>query len=271
MDALLAPVEDLMRTVAQDEIMSRFGLLKRHEINSKSHARDLVTTADLESEHRLAQGLSALLDDSTVVGEEDCFRNREILDRLTKPQPVWVVDPLDGTHNFSQGKPCFAVICALVVGGETQMGWILDPVSGVCATVLRGGGVRINGQRRVIDAPPQINQMTGSVGDGQRKRLQMTPPTKDFHRPQHLVRYHCCGREYIDMMVGKIHFVLYGGNLMPWDHCAGTLMVAEAGGYARMRDDKSPYDPTDKSTGRQLLLAPNEQTFETLDKILFSG
>ena len=44
-----------------------------------------------------------------------------------EPAPVWVLDPLDGTRNFAEGRPCFCVIVALVDQQITQAGWIFDP------------------------------------------------------------------------------------------------------------------------------------------------
>ena len=271
MDALVHNVEELLRQVAEQEILSRFGQLQSEDIQTKAHARDVVTTADLEAENRLHEGLSKLLPGSAVIGEEDCFRNPEILNRMTGDQPVWVVDPLDGTNNFAQGKPCFAMICALVEGGETQMGWIYDPIAGVCATTRRGEGVYLAGRKLTIELPETLEQMTGSLGDGMRKRVQARKEDGEAGLPQHLVRYHCCGREYLDLLLGKIHFALYGGQLMPWDHAAGTLMIEEASGYGRIREDKSIYDPSRIGTGKHLLLAPNEHTFDTLHKVLFKG
>ena len=275
MDSLVHDVEDLLRHVAEQEILSRFGQLQRHEIQSKLRPGDVVTIADLEAERRLVEGLSKLLPSSAVIGEEDCFRNPKVLDRLDGDLPVWVIDPLDGTNNFAKGKPCFAMICALIEGGETQMGWIYDPIAGVCATTRRGEGVYLSGQKVVIEAPDNLDQMTGSLGDGTRKRLEQRKEDGEANMPLHLLRYHCCGREYLDMLVGKIHFALYGGRLMPWDHAAGTLMVEEAGGYARIREDKSPYEPAvhghGHGHGEQLLLTPNEHTFDTLHQILFKG
>jgi len=271
MDSLVHDVEELLRRVAEQEVLSRFGQLQRHEIKSKHRLDDMVTIADLESERCLAEGLAQMLPSSTVIGEEDCFRNPNILDRLEGDVPVWVIDPLDGTNNFAKGIPCFAMICALVEGGETQMGWIYDPVAGVCATTRRGEGVYLGGQKMKIEAPDKLDQMTGSLGDGMRKRLQKRKDVGETNLPLHLLRYHCCGREYLDMLVGKIHFALYGGHLMPWDHAAGTLMLEEAGGYARIREDKSLYAPATHGHGEQLLLTPNEQTFDALHQVLFNG
>jgi len=270
MHALLHDVEELLRHVADEEILSRFGKLDRHEIHTKHHAGDVVTTADLEAEYRLTEGLTKLIPSSTVIGEEECFRKPETLDHLKDSGPVWTVDPLDGTGNFAKGKPCFAMICALMEGGQTQMGWIFDPVAGVCATAQRGHGVFVGGQRRMMENPGGPHAMTGSLGDSLRKRLQPRIDAEEEGLPRHLVRYHCCGREYLDLLVGKLHFALYGGRLMPWDHAAGGLMVEEACGYGRICKDKSPYAPAVHGSGEHLLVSTDENSFDILKQMLFN-
>ena len=269
MDALVHDVENLLRHVAEEEILSRFRKLERDEIRAKSsHPNDLVTTADLEAENRLVEGLTRLLPDSAVVAEEEASRHPEVLERISGNAPVWSIDPLDGTGNFAQGKPCFAMICSLIEGGETQMGWIFDPIAGVCATARRGEGVYLGGQKIILNASTGMERMTGSLGDGMKKRLESRRASDGAGWPQHVVRYHCCGREYLDMLVGKLHFIVYGGRLMPWDHAAGALMIEEARGFARLRGDKSPYDPAQPHGGKELMLTTSEGAFDALDRML---
>jgi len=266
MDSLVHNVEDLLRQVAEQEILTRFGKLQPSDIFRKSEHGDLVTVADLEAENRIREGLLKLVPDSVVVGEEDAFKSPDILDKLHGDQAVWVVDPVDGTGNFAKGKPCFAVMCALIEGGETQMGWILDPVAGACITARLGQGTYLEGQRLTISPPLDgLKSMTGSLGEGLQKRLAKKGP---HNRPERIVRYRCVGREYMDLVLGKLHFALYGGKMMPWDHAAGTLMVAEAGGIARTMIENQAYSPVHFGYGERLLMASDEASFDALVPIL---
>jgi fructose-1,6-bisphosphatase/inositol monophosphatase family enzyme len=268
MDKLVPAVEELLRNVAEQEVMSRFGRLSEGDVRHKGKHGDLVTAADLEAENRIREGLLRLLPDSIVIGEEGCFKTPEILDKLNGDDPVWVVDPVDGTRNFARGKPCFAVMVALIEHGETRLGWILDPISGACATVEKGRGAFVSGQKmnlsQLADNTGGLGNLIGSVGDGVKNRLLARQEKGEDGLPKHLVRYHCAGREYMDLALGKIHFALYGGQMMPWDHAAGTLLVTEAGGYARTIGDKKIYDPRHHGHGKRLLMAPDEATFDAL-------
>lgn len=264
-------VEELLRHVAEQEVMSRFKRLGEGDVRHKGKHGDLVTLADLEAENRIREGLKKLLPDSAVIGEEGCYKNPEILDELNGAGPVWVVDPVDGTRNFAHGKPCFAVMCALIEGGETQMGWILDPISGACATAQKGRGAFVSGQKMAMKSPDGPEHLRGSVGERIQSRLKARRDKGESGLPGHYVRYHCVGREYMDLALGKIHFALYGGKMMPWDHAAGTLLVAEAGGFARTIGGKSPYSPVVHGHGERLLIAPDEAAFDALCPLFDQG
>jgi len=268
MDSLLNNVENLLRHVAGQEILSRFGKLGPDDVHTKNGPFDVVTTADLESENRIREGLLKLIPESMVVGEEEAFKNPESLARLNGSAPVWLIDPLDGTGNFVKGKPCFAVICALVENGITQMGWIFDPITDVCIFVKRGCGVYLGDQQLFLKVTDlELSSMMGSLGEGLQKRLQNKPDRLNLG---HLVRYHCVGREYMDLALGKLNFALYGGKMMPWDHAAGVLMVEEAGGYVRTIGNTEFYSPLRHGSGDHLLVTPDKKTFNSLNKLLFS-
>ena len=70
---------------------------------------------------------------------------------------------------------------------------------------------------------------------------------------------HCAGREYLDLLTGAQHFVLFWRTL-PWDHAPGVLLVREAGGVAR-RFDGTDYHPADDDDARGLLVAADEWTW----------
>lgn len=268
MDSLLPAVETLLRQVAEQEIMSRFGQLSEGDVRHKGKQGDLVTVADLEAENRIRAGLLRLLPDSTVVGEEGCFNTPELLEKLKDTGPVWVVDPVDGTRNFARSKPIFAVMVALIENGQTLMGWILDPISGTCATVEKGRGAFVSGQKMTMRNPSSqaggLESLMGSVGERVQNKIVARQTSGVTGLPRHYVRYHCVGREYMDLALGKIHFALYGGKMMPWDHAAGALLVTEAGGFARTIGDKNPYSSIHHGHGERLLIAPDEATFDAL-------
>lgn len=247
----LAAVAAIMRQVARTEILPRFRTLQAHQIREKSPG-NLVTEADVEAERALEHELTALLPGSTVVGEEAVAHDARILDRLSGEAPVWVLDPVDGTANFAHGRPVFGVMVALVQGGATRAGWILDPLNDRVAMAEAGQGAWLDGQRLRAAAARPIAEMTGSLGYRRSKALAA--------KVARLVRHGAAAHDYIDLVTGAIHFA-YFRRLTVWDHAAGALIFQEAGGYARLIDGQ-PYRPAPSQTG--ILLAPDGASWREL-------
>ena len=123
----LENVAEILKECAEKYILPRYKTLADHEISSKSGPRDLVTHADIDVEEHLKRVLPDLLPGSIVIGEESVSSGRASLDILKDiTQSIWVVDPVDGTHNFVHHKSEFGIMLACVVNGVTQYSWIYD-------------------------------------------------------------------------------------------------------------------------------------------------
>jgi len=140
-------VSALIRETAEAEILPRYQRLEAVDIRQKSGPQDLVTAADLASEARLERALRAHLPGSAVVGEEGAFADPTLLERLRGAGAVWIIDPVDGTINFCEGRPHFVVIVALVRDGVIVAGWLHDVLAGETAVAARGAGAWIGGRR----------------------------------------------------------------------------------------------------------------------------
>ncbi len=255
-----AAVIAIMRRVAAEEILPRFQALAAGDVWEKKPG-DTVTIADIEAEKRLTEALTALLPGSAVVGEEGAAADAGVLAALGGPAPVWVIDPVDGTQNFADGKPCFAVIVALCAGGETTAGWILDPVSDEAVWARPGQGAWMGNRRLGVADPAPVEKMRGSVWRKVRQRLGPTFPGR-------FQRLGCVGREYMDLALGTLHFARYGGRLKPWDHAAGVLIHAEAGGFAALMEGKVAYRAGPELREGVLLMAPDEAGWDALHAAL---
>lgn len=230
----LESVDNIIREVAKAVILPRFGNLKAGEVRTKSSARDFVTIADLEAERMLTTALTALLPGSCVVGEEGVAADKAMLDRLSGDSPVWVIDPVDGTANFTEGNPTFGVMVALVQGGQTLAGWIHDPLGGRTAMAKKGEGAWMAGEKLSVAPACPVNEMTGAFYS--KSKLPRLAETVKRRRCTS-----CAAFDYLGTLEGKSHFVLFS-RLMPWDHASGVLIHGEAGGYAALTDGRS-YAP----------------------------
>ena len=260
-------VSQIITETAKALITPRFQQLNESDVREKSPG-DLVTIADVEAEKRLEAELTALVPGSLVVGEEEAEDFPSVLDRINQDAPVWVLDPLDGTRNFAHGREPFAVIVAYCQGGETLMGWIHDPMSGETVWAAKGQGCWCGNNRLSIAEAGPVDEMKGSLSPNVSKRLKAVPGA-----PKKINRVGCVGRDYMDLALGRLDFARYAYRLKPWDHAAGVLIHAEAGGVNRLlkagRDYHPDLNPMDaQSTGETLIMAPNLMTLECLRELL---
>jgi len=161
-------------------------------------------------------------------------------DLIAGDDPVWVIDPLDGTSNFVAGRAAFGVIVALVVRGETRMGWIHDPNAGHTATAECGSGAWLNSKRLAVMVPASTAALRGVMATkffpaSLREQLNARRSLFKRHRQSH------AAGDYVELVRGTLDFSLYQRTL-PWDHAAGVLLYAEAGGYSA-RLDGTAYRP----------------------------
>lgn len=256
-------VEAIIREAAELDILPRFQRLARHEVMEKK-AGEVVTVADIEAERRLSRELAALVPGSRVVGEEAASRDPALLDTLAGEGPAWLVDPVDGTGNFAAGKPLFAVIVSFLVDGETRAGWIHDPVSATTATAVRGEGAWYGGERMRSASPVPLETMVGSLNYSWFAPHDRQEIRRRAHRFREIRIYRCAAHDYLALARGEKQFSLYR-RLWPWDHAAGVLILAEAGGHTA-RLDGEPYRAFDRVQG--LLSASDTETWERVRRFL---
>ncbi|MFQ5350453.1 MAG: inositol monophosphatase family protein, partial [Thermoanaerobaculia bacterium] len=112
---------------------------------------DLVTRADRESEEAILGEIQRRYPEHSILAEEGGSRGGQA-------DYQWLVDPLDGTSNFLQGLPIYAVSVACRHGDEIVAGVILDPQGGNRFSATRGAGATWNGK------PMQVSDRPGLAG-----------------------------------------------------------------------------------------------------------
>ncbi|MER8580071.1 inositol monophosphatase family protein [Mesorhizobium sp. M1423] len=270
-DSAIDWLADLLSDAAVAEIMPRFRRLSEGDVRRKTSAADLVTEADVNAERLITARLLQRYPKAMIVGEEACSDDPTLLDGLGDAELAFVVDPVDGTFNFASGVPLFGVMLGVVVKGETVAGIIHDPVGKDWLVGVSGAGSHIrhahgNFEKVHVAKPAPISEMTGAVSwhylpepDRSRLARNQTKSLSQFN-------YRCAAHEYRLLASGHGHFVVYN-KLMPWDHLAGVLIHAEAGGYAA-RFDGSAYLPSHLGGG--LLVAPDRESWRELRRELWA-
>jgi myo-inositol-1(or 4)-monophosphatase len=186
---------------------------------------NFVTQTDLEIESYLQQALLQEFPDHRVLSEETAA------DTDTEGW-VWVIDPLDGTHNFVSGIPFFCVNIALCYDGEPTVAVTYDPNHKEAFWAERGQGAWVNDRPASVSSQPTVQASVLGVDLGYDDRrgsaalqiaYQLFPGVQCVRIPGSAalgLAYASCGR--YDLFLH--HF------LFPWDIAAGILLVREAGG-----------------------------------------
>lgn len=254
-------VSALMRRAAETEILPRFRALESHEIAEKSGPDDLVTAADLAVEAMLDSALRDLLPGSMVLGEEAAAKDRSVLGILDIEEWVWVIDPVDGTHNFAHGREPFGIIVSLVRRGEVVAGWIHDPLKGQTLVAEEGSGAYLEGERVHVAEAREIREMRAALYIGKSRApalYERYRAIKDTLGPR---SYHrCVAAEHWALATGALHYAIFTLQL-PWDHAAGMRIFREAGGHLALIDG-SPYIVRGSKT--PVLLAPDPESWRRI-------
>jgi fructose-1,6-bisphosphatase/inositol monophosphatase family enzyme len=265
--ALLDRLGRVVREVADAEIAPRFQRLAPSDVFGKPSIEDptdLVTAADRAAEAALTLRLPELVPGSSVVGEEAVSADASVLERLRGREPVWIVDPLDGTRNFAAGRGPYGCMVALVERGELLASAIYLPLLGHMYLAERGSGAYCDGVR-IPPRPPADDVLAGTVYVRYMPESAGAAVTAraSQHRQQPDVM--CAAHEYTELASGRKDYVHYY-RLLPWDHAPGALLVREAGGVVRHPDGRE-YHVFDQR--ESTLVAPDEPTWQRARLELF--
>lgn len=236
LSALDAEILSLMRFAAERAMLPRFRNLAAGEVEMKG-ADDPVTIVDREVEAFLSDALTRLAPGVAVVGEEAVHADASVLEHLSGQ--CWIIDPLDGTANFAQGKAPFGIIVALADGGEAVAGWIYDPLKNRFCHARAGEGAFVDGER-IAARTTGLAQPVAAVS-----RIFLTPEEAaelDSRIAPHYTLAdipRCAAEQYPRLALGENDVSSFKRTLA-WDHAAGALWLNEAGGKAA-RIDGSAY------------------------------
>ena len=188
---------------------------------------DLVTEADVTSERVLVEGIRSAFPDHAVLGEES--HHDEI-----NSEHLWIVDPLDGTTNFTHGIPHYAVSIAYWHRGRPVCGVVLNPSRGDLFTATAGSGAFHNGRRISVTPAQTLSEVLVGVGFYYDRGAMMEATlgaVGDLFRQQ-IRGIRRMGTASLDLC--QVALGCYGSffefQLSPWDFAAGMLILQEAGG-----------------------------------------
>lgn len=262
MHALYRQVATLMETVAAEVVLPRYQNLAAEEIEEKA-ADDYVTIADKESEIRLHEGLSKILPEAGVVGEEAVAADPTVLDNVGNGLQ-WIIDPIDGTGNFAAGRAPFGIMVGLVDNGIIQAGWILDPLTGRMCHAALGGGAYIDDERIAAKETGADKPIAALAVYFLTPEQRAEIAVKAEGRLTLVDIPRCAAEQYPRLMLGTNDMALFERS-HPWDHAAGALLLNESGAKLARRDG-TPYIIGDNKRG--LLGASSPRMWDLAASIL---
>ena len=218
------------------EILNAHNNRHKLEFTIESKGLDgLVTEIDRYSEELLIAMLKESYPTHSFLGEEFGLQEGKGNDK----DWCWVIDPLDGTHNFIHGLPHFCVSIGVQKNGVTEHGIIYDPVRDEMFSASRGKGARLNQRRISVSEHKTIDGgffTTGHPLERNRAEGKVSYAKEHFESLQKICeqggQVRRVGSAALDLAyVAAGRFDGYFEmSIKPWDICAGELIVTEARG-----------------------------------------
>ncbi len=197
------------------------------EISSKGGYSNIVTSSDVAVQKFLCEKLAAALPGSGFYCEEEDFIT------MKTDGYVWVIDPIDGTANYSRGIPNCAISVALVKDNIAQMGVVYSPYANELFTAVKGEGAFFNGRKIHVSDRVFANGLFCTAFSLYRR--EYTDICIDFMKEVYTIcndfrRFGVASLEICYLAMGRCD-LYFEYRLSPWDYAAASLVLMEAGGY----------------------------------------
>ena len=186
---------------------------------------DFASEVDKLAESEIVKELRRAYPDHAIVGEEGSAIGRGPL--------TWVIDPLDGTHNYLRGIPHFSVSIAMLDKGVPIYGVVFDPLRNELFTASKGDGAYLNDRRIRVSKRENLGGAMIATGFPYRQRThldaQLAMTRALLGQAEDIRRSGSAALDLAYTAAGRYDGYFEIG-LKPWDLAAGVLLVHEAGG-----------------------------------------
>ncbi len=214
-------------------LRSHYGRISRID---KKGAIDLVTEADTGSEKVIIDTIQQAFPNHTILAEESGLNKGELGHK-------WIIDPLDGTTNFSHQLGIFSVSIAFALNDQTVFGIVLNPETRELFTAVKGKGASLNGRPIRVSNSPAVSESLLVTGFPYNLKNVFDPLLTRFSKclkaSQGVRRLGSAAIDLCFLACGRFDG-FWEQNLKPWDTAAGELIAREAGAVVTDFSNK-PY------------------------------
>ena len=238
------------------EVQLKYFRSSHLNIRAKFNDSDIVTEADKASEQVIINNINRTYPQHAILSEE-------MGGNAIESDYRWIIDPLDGTTNFSNGLPLFSVSIAVEYRGEVIVGVVYAPYLDEMFHAVQGGGAWLNGKPIAPSGKESLSHSVVTTGFPVDKDITTDNNLDNVSRVLPRVRgMRRLGSAAIDLCYVAAGFLdgYWEMNLHTWDVAAGQLIVQEAGAcYSHFRTDR-----------KISVVAATPLIFETLYSLLAS-
>ena len=243
---------------ASRSLIRDFGEIENLQVSSKGPG-DFVTSADKRTEKIIIDELLKAHPDYGIITEETGIINEKNVNNR------WVIDPIDGTVNFLNGVPHFAISIGYEEKEELKCGVIFDPIKNELFSAEKGNGAYLNNSRirvsnkkniknalLVTGGPKLSSKIKDEIFSDYIKVTKNIPNVRRYGSAALDMAYVACGR-FDGYWQRELNY---------WDIAAGIIILKEAGGFINI------FDPDNKVPLKRNILASNSNIHEELSDLI---
>ena len=223
---------------ASRSLIRDFGEIENLQVSSKGPG-DFVTSADKRTEKILIEELQKAHPEYGIITEETGMINK------TNKKNRWIIDPIDGTFNFMNGIPQFAISVGYEEENEIKCGVIFNPIMNEMFCAEKGNGAYLNNSRIRVSKKNKIKEalvVTGGPKEASKIKDKIfseyinvsknVSKVRKFGSAALDIAYVACGR-FDGYWQRELNY---------WDIAAGIIILKEAGGFVDFFEENNNSD-----------------------------
>lgn len=206
-------------------LMKHYQSLSRADVWKKSE-HEIVTKVDMEANRAIIKTIKSKYKNHDFLSEETGLEDNP-------EKYIWIIDPLDGTTNYTTKYPIFATSIALAYQAKIILGVTYSPITNEIFIAERGKGATLNGKKIQVSKISALNKSVITYGYSHSERSYTRAIkiySRMFERARNVRHYGSATLELAYVAAGRTEAEYLPGKINIWDVAAGVLLVEEAGG-----------------------------------------